>query len=111
MSKHTPGPWYAEPINDEEDVFCAIFGPSVLNAAEEVEIAVLRASDPQPGHSAYRDNEGQANARLIAAAPDLLAACRHAMNVGEIKYKTCALSSYSHDILKAAIAKAEGREG
>lgn len=48
------------------------------------------------------------NARLIAAAPELLAACRSALNVGEIAFETCALSRDVGAKLRAAIAKATG---
>lgn len=63
--KHTPGPWATDPEVDHEAVLaadggmvadCAIFGPDVYHR-------------PQ-GASA-------ANARLIAAAPDMLTAGKH----------------------------------
>ena len=58
MSKHTPGEWIA----DGKDVRSTVRTPGSRLVAE----AHFR-EDPE---------ETEANARLIAAAPDLLAACR-----------------------------------
>src|SRR4051794_13527039 len=56
MVKHTPGPWYMAGV------------PAVLSR-DGVGIADCRTVDTTP-------QEQEANARLIAAAPDLLAACK-----------------------------------
>ncbi len=52
------------------------------------------------------DKEQQANARLIAAAPDLLAACKAFLGVHDSGYSECECSSCA--LLKSAIAKATG---
>ena len=56
-------------------------------------------------------NEGHANARLIAAAPDLLKAAKLALEKGEniMGEKVSYLSECIEKKLKAAIAKAEGK--
>jgi hypothetical protein len=92
----TPGPWVAE----ESEIFAA--------AGDAVQIAetVPLADDPQDilgfGRTEF------ANARLIAAAPELYEAVqralRHAINIG-IDVED---SSYVQQ-LRAALAKAEGR--
>jgi hypothetical protein len=51
--------------------------------------------------------DGEANARLIAAAPDLLEAAKHAA----MEYRLHGALTDSCRVLEAAIAKAEGRQG
>lgn len=55
MSKHTPGPW-------------------TVNAYNEIESGAVRicSVDIEETNAGLNGGEGQANARLIAAAPDLL---------------------------------------
>lgn len=57
--------------------------------------------------------DDEANARLIAAAPDLLAACEAAMkacqdNLSMYQYKNEPLLLGAYDACKTAIAKAKG---
>ena len=55
--------------------------------------------------------ERQANARLIAAAPDLLEACQITVKAVEDGFENAAMDfSEAMEKLKAAIAKAEGCE-
>lgn len=74
MSKHTPGPW----------VYAREYGESVTEAPKITTVArcadfVIGLECDYPGGD-YRngDHSGdeEADARLIAAAPDLLEACR-----------------------------------
>jgi hypothetical protein len=79
MSKHTPGPWEVEDDTDE----------------------VIVSRDPEAnGFQIVAKTYGPddaANARLIAAAPDLLAALKHVRDI------------YADiEIVRDAIAKAEG---
>ena len=65
---HTPGPWTVEQDN---------FGDgdgwqTVVQAGKELVAAVWPSTEDDNNHDI--PGEGQANARLIAAAPDLLAA-------------------------------------
>jgi hypothetical protein len=59
MSKHTPGPWRLD-------------GPALI------------VTDTRDIAKAYQHEEGQANARLIAAAPDLYACLRNLYERGLI---------------------------
>jgi len=60
QAQHTPGPWAQGG---------AMSGETRIYAADGGEVAVATRSDPKHRYAA------EANARLIAAAPDLLAAC------------------------------------
>lgn len=79
---HTPGPW------NYDDIRKLISNCAELGGEDEFETD---------------DRALDANARLIAAAPDLLDACKSALNM---------INGDGHppnwDLLRAAIAKAEG---
>ena len=60
MSKHTPGPWEYRPIKNVEEI--SRIAPEIFTG----KLVVARAYDP------HGLSESQANARLIAAAPDTL---------------------------------------
>jgi hypothetical protein len=90
--RHTDGPWWACPPDEDSENW-------------EIEDGY--------GHTAtvYGDDEpAAANARLMAAAPELLAALRELVHYDEGSSEQ---GSYGYEVLsrcKAAIAKAEGRE-
>lgn len=98
---HTPGPWDYDDINKE-----------VFASCEEHEsgwVALIAGNDSED--RPLPESMMLANARLIAAAPDLLEACTSAL--GTIQYL---LSNSDNgpaenclEVLAAAIAKAEGR--
>lgn len=95
MSQHTPGPWYS----------FQCLPPSIAWSINQSEKSVVASVS---GSALHRpDKESEANARLIAAAPELLAACREALywmgqeSRGE---ENCV------NLLRVAIAKAEGTE-
>jgi len=92
-AKHTPGPWEYGVIPEQYQTYC--FGARGLLFGRVV-------------GSPARDAE--ADARLIASAPDLLAACK--MAVAAVLYAQTVDQSGSFDAtraaLSAAIAKAEG---
>lgn len=107
--QHTPGPWMQSPGD-----------PAVINGHREDSplddfvAMVLPDSDLGWGMTAER----AANARLIAAAPDLLAALQDAeflIRKAAINPKEAAamVDSFlrSAEDARTAIAKAEGREG
>lgn len=87
MSTHTPGPWTAIhnkwPIPHDDD-WCVV--------GEQEEVIATRI--------------GEANARLIAAAPDLLAALKSV--VGRYKTNDATMGDDLYRYVCAAIAKAEG---
>ena len=95
MSEHTPGPWsviYGRRGN----------GPHRIEADAPASVAMVSGMG----------QDGAANARLIAAAPDLLKALKSVMNgehfamclAGTRGYGACSQRCLE---LKAAIAKAE----
>ena len=86
MSDHTPGPWAYENYGGTLHVFLDNEGgtPSICKLV---------------------GNDKDANARLIAAAPDLLEALQNLLKVHEGEGGT---QYHAGDIARAAIAKAKG---
>ena len=105
MSKHTPGPWFVEAD-----------GAGVYVMTETMMVASPSPMDRHPTDSdEYIDGpETEANARLIAAAPDLLDALQaiepfipttSAADGGAAAYSANVRAA---DMVRAAIAKATG---
>ena len=90
--KHTPGPWHA--VQDRNGSNC-----DMLVETENFRIATCGRADSLVA---------QANANLIAAAPELLSACKATVADAE-KAVNPASRLYGYEALKAAIAKAEGQ--
>lgn len=88
---YTPGPWQA--VRDD----CHFGSLSTVIAGNMI---------VQVGGSKSSVEEMEANARLIAAAPDLLAALKEAFAAPERLYKSEAFMNR----VAGVIAKAEGRE-
>lgn len=102
-ANHTPGPWeylYAGKCNEPHTVM----GPASGDG-----------SRTSIAHSAWTRPCDEANMRLIAAAPDLLAACEASLALltkyGEGRFACAAFESERKLIhqLRTAIAKAKGR--
>jgi len=97
-TKHTPGPWWV----GEEDSFDGI---AVMYRDGMVPVANVQTG--------YTDRNSEANARLIAAAPDLLAAC---VSLSSMEIFTesaadddiCIITVATVRKIRAAIAKATG---
>jgi len=109
-AKHTPGPWQAVSLRDEVNVQPAPGMPfertaiinHVFGGANFGEIVA------QTGCNYPRC---QANARLIAAAPDMLAACDSAIQIIEQLIPEPSARGIADVVLvqiRRAIAKAEG---
>jgi hypothetical protein len=116
-TKHTPGPWGYVPSNENH-------GPYVVNewGAGDIcdcysmtnpdALSVRNGGVSKPVH--FQNEEADANARLIAAAPDLLEALKAAKEVVDVTEGMA--SSRSDDdfvwaaqkLIDAAIAKATG---
>lgn len=104
MSKHTPGPWvvwdgnvkvYAGPV--DENTTCCISG---------YRCKIAECDDLYDEN--MTEEEAEANARLIAAAPELLEALEWIVNPD---YAIGSNAEYKHaavEVAKAAIAKATG---
>jgi len=108
-AQHTPGPWVWQDARTMRH----------LHAPETSRIG-LCVSMPKAGHKGYRQTpEDEANARLIAAAPDLLDACKAVTaELGDAEWGTdkhgadllYEIITKHHGKLRAAIAKAEEKQ-
>lgn len=95
---HTPGPWKT------------VIGPSTcaVTTANEApyQAGICRILEKS---ASYHEGEAEANARLIAAAPELLAALRVAALIcAKQNSLSYADRREAHEIVMQAIAKAEG---
>lgn len=121
MSGHTPGPWVAIQLNKRLELFARtpIFPDGLWAICQEQEpellpIAVLDHCDDHDAATRQRTGE---NARLIAAAPDLLEALIEAENaladyIPTMEKRLGSVLNYGHKVLahaRIAIAKAEGK--
>ena len=85
MTKHTPGPWAVSPRRQYEFPIRSVAMPGLQPIVAQV--------------GALRDGEGGSNARLIAAAPDLL---------GALKWlAACVKTPGPHMDVHAALEKAQ----
>lgn len=101
--QHTPGPWKLHPEHRTQVYNSHADMPDVA-----YNLSALIADCCTLGDRS-RNAECLANARLIAAAPDLLEACRYALVRLEVIERDKGV--HSHETipeLRAAIAKAEG---
>jgi hypothetical protein len=97
MTQHTPGPWthsqWGQTISINADGFTGIAN---INPSGNHKSGI-----PKP--------EDRANARLIAAAPDLLETAKLALaDLQESEKRNGYQNFKSGELLRAAIAKAEG---
>ena len=102
---HTPGPWHIEQFtsgyskHEDRTISHRLESGNMLRIAR--------------AYNVMGPNETDANARLIAAAPDLLAACHalmraEAMQEGKRGGEIMGQISLAIDAARAAIAKATG---
>lgn len=98
MSKHTPGPWK--------------LAEAVEGRYTKTNLRRIRSGCEGTEHGAVCEvygiadgTEAHANARLIAAAPDLLTAAKHLL--AALNAKGTAIPEKAGDELVTAIAKAE----
>jgi hypothetical protein len=97
MSKHTAGPWFADKLEDR-----AAFNIFPAGATH----ALLTVAGPAHDGAHPYAQAAEANARLIAAAPDLLEALLHA--VDWLNAAGIAETMPVQQQARAAIAKATG---
>lgn len=106
--KHTPGNWYVA-TEYPYGKSCVVFYPEPNSAAEL--IATCNTND-----APITIEEREANARLMAAAPDLLRVALkmksliEALNSDEISEAVRKDLNHAHRQLEMAIAKAEGKK-
>lgn len=100
---HTPGPWCVESATSEayHDVALAYETPG---QGHPIVIASMHFDDNDYPRQLVTRSQATANARLMAAAPDLLAACKMGLTRLRMndRFPDIAL------VIEAAIAKAEG---
>lgn len=94
VSGHTPGPWEWMDTSDHMSLkgLIAILGGTHYVCSDSGADPVVRSAEDGP------------NARLIAAAPDLLRAAQFSLD-----HDCCAPSCPAQKLIAAAIAKAEGK--
>lgn len=104
MSKHTPGPWRSH--TNGSDFFVTATDFHGANG----KVAKCYVADVQKFRNESGEDECQANAKLIAAAPDMLEALKGILNSFHESVKTTAsLDEFpSLKAVQAAIAKAQG---
>ena len=114
-NKHTPGPWVIETVPTSVGI-CHKIGPFPPRRPDDVtpRSACLYADYPSVHNPA--DNELYANARLIAAAPELLAALQSFVEVMDESFGYPDTANEVDKLTKAAakaraaIAKALGEQ-
>ena len=103
MNKHTPGPWRT--IESTNTTMRTVVGPDFPGQGYIADVNLCRTNDAQ-------DVDGEANARLIAAAPELLEALKQllAMQIDcdGITVKITDYHCHQTRQAQAAINKAEG---
>lgn len=109
MSEHTPGPWIAPHfVNPNSKCQCrAILDEHYFGAIAEVFVDNGIESISEGGNDCPPIEEARANARLIAAAPDLLEACEALADFATHNATSCPLPE-EIEMARAAIAKAKG---
>lgn len=95
MGGHTPGPWRVGADREQWK------WRNVLGGEQPADFSVAAVPKNLPLRSL---EEGEANARLIAAAPDLLAACKTIIQA----YENADVAPDALDAAYAAVKKAEG---
>lgn len=118
-AKHTQGPWTVENCVSEE-LLDIILDYEVPRAASPVLIGTTffdEKDDPEPR---IKLGEAKANARLMAAAPDLLEACEAAIRTLDVAIRAglhgwdgpteneIVKNHSTMQVLVAAVAKAKG---
>lgn len=97
MSKHTSGPWSVG--GKDKTIIYAGDGHAVASCAVY--------------HGRFKDGEVEANARLIAASPELLEALDNLLSWAEDIHdprKTTGINYHGMDLARAAIAKATNND-
>ena len=104
MTKHTPGPWTIVPYGD---------GDSLVIHADQSEWRICFMATP--GASPGAMGRIEANARLIAAAPEMLEALKSVDGMAVLALRGRTIKEYAipASVLEqviATIAKAEGQQ-
>ena len=108
MNKHTPGPWRKVTANDYKSLGVETVSDDIY---ARVTICEIQLAHGEPFNSDEND-EPKANARLIAAAPELLEALKKATMAlaWHEQEHGVAMDAVIVEQARAAIAKATGGE-
>ena len=112
-AKHTPGPWLVDAVFGERDRDI-ILGYDIPGAGSPVLIASVydeADDDGNPRDFPISREAGGANAQLVAAAPDLLAACKAVVACAGNPENLRGKYRETLEQCIAAIRAAEGAEG
>lgn len=101
MNKHTPGPWSLRGYNLETLDFAVSATGQMVDFDIYPPMSKKHMMPIASVQHCFNGKACEANARLIAAAPDLLEALRNYVD-------GCSLSVDALAVARAAIAKAEG---
>ena len=106
MAEHTPGPWTLDRADEEQWEIHA------ETAHAWKYIATVKANDE--GSTQVSVAEAEANARLIAASPDLLAALEWALQAwdaigGDVQIPDSMNDEGRWEAIRAALARARGQ--
>jgi len=96
-AQHTPGPW---PLSETGDGKRYVIGEGLVSGPKGYEVAEVYSDDCDPA-------EAIANARLIAAAPDLLAALERLVPADFHEHPDDFMDDWHQAV--AAIVRAKGR--
>ena len=99
QSKHTPGPWRT--IASTNKTMRTVVGPDFPGQGYIANVNLCRTNNAQ-------DVDGEANARLIAAAPELLEALKAVQKWSWSQHWTIRECN-EMKVIDAALAQAEGR--
>jgi hypothetical protein len=99
MSKHTPGPWIFIEGGPLE-------GDTVITTQDRMNGDIIPIVDMDTDYEGEIGIEQEANAKLIAAAPELLAVCQGVLSHPSFKACDCGEPDCATTVLRAVIAKA-----
>lgn len=102
-TKHTPGPWKAEEVRFNPNGRNSYFAWTVQGKGKGC-IAEIKYTGHHPKDEISED---EANARLIAAAPELFAVCAEIVRLGDAGI---AVPEKVYIMSRAVIAKARGEQ-
>lgn len=118
MSKHTPGPWTAEKWGHKSDTYGTGWSIRPYNhktgEMTGFQLAVVDGDDYPLAQTNAMGGTSEANARLIAAAPEMLRALEEIRSETQDWFNDEYTSTADYadavgTIVKAAIAKAKGQ--
>ena len=110
MRAHTPGPWIVDGESKNDHQAFIIEQDRGEERGPKICWTATRGYDTEQDRPAI-SAEDEANAHLIAAAPDLLVALKQCIPLIEAHANAALGEGLTLQVARAAIAKAEGRNG